>query len=289
MYDYTGNDFKVNTKDTNESSGVLVNLSVDNVILVRKSKKLDIRYIQIQIHKSPRGRNINEESSERISPDDSNENEIKFSFPKEHSSFELKFRRDILPEIDQFEIDVLIMLGNTKKQIGCFGLCLDDVNPTSSDKKKIRSIKSIVKEIQDIEIKFKLNVINNSNNNKTATGLDTSDFPQKIQNGELSANDGNSDAIPALSEDLDQTVPNFQPNSCIIVLGTTGRGKTTTMNLYTGNTAKTGAASHGTTMTNDVYIDQRPGYPVWLDTVGLDESGAASSNGDLVRYGCPIL
>ena len=57
-------------------------------------------------------------------------------------------------------------------------------------------------------------------------------------------------------EEVDGQVPNFHPNSCIIVLGTTGRGKTTTMNLYTGNTADTGDASHSTTKTNKIYHDQ---------------------------------
>ena len=52
---------------------------------------------------------------------------------------------------------------------------------------------------------------------------------------------------PPHSPDLPTSVPQFIPNSCIILVGTTGRGKTTAMNLYTGHSAATGAASHGTT------------------------------------------
>ena len=34
--------------------------------------------------------------------------------------------------------------------------------------------------------------------------------------------------------DIDGPRPKFEPNSCIVVIGTTGLGKTTLMNLYTG-------------------------------------------------------
>ena len=92
--------------------------------------------------------------------------------------------------------------------------------------------------------------------------------------------------------------PNFRKNSCIVVLGTTGRGKTTTMNLFTGNKEPTGNASHSTTKANRLYGDLLPehevraegvGYPVWLDTVGLDESDADVTNGDLVRSYLRVL
>ena len=83
------------------------------------------------------------------------------------------------------------------------------------------------------------------------------------------------------------------------------------MNLYTGNTAETGAASHSTTRASSIYThlrcqvyskcqvssvncqvsstppprhsDPEAHYPVWLDTVGLDESDARVTNGELVR------
>ena len=92
------------------------------------------------------------------------------------------------------------------------------------------------------------------------------------------------DLPPDTVDDIGTASPDFQSDSCIVVVGTTGRGKTTTMNLYTGNTAATKAASHGTTTTNSIYRDlNNSHYPVWLDTVGLDEADAETNNSDLVR------
>ena len=70
------------------------------------------------------------------------------------------------------------------------------------------------------------------------------------------------------------------------------------MNLFTGNKEPTGNASHSTTKANHLYGDMLPehevseegvGYPVWLDTVGLDESDADVTNGDLVRSYLRVL
>ena len=64
------------------------------------------------------------------------------------------------------------------------------------------------------------------------------------------------------------------------------RGKTTTMNLYTGNTAATASlsATQGITNKNCIYQDVlHHNYPVWLDTVGLDHGDANINNSDLVK------
>ena len=70
------------------------------------------------------------------------------------------------------------------------------------------------------------------------------------------------------------------------------------MNLFTGNKEPTGNASHSTTKANTLYGDllldhevseEGVGYPVWLDTVGLDESDADVTNGDLVRSYLRVL
>ena len=138
-------------------------------------------------------------------------------------------------------------MNNARKIIAKFDICLDDLQRQHDNKMKIRNVKSDVKEIIDIDIKYKIVEcsINNVESYETANN-DKHDSITTVRN----PFEGQEE------EEVDGQVPNFHPNSCIIVLGTTGRGKTTTMNLYTGNTADTGDASHSTTKTNKIYHDQ---------------------------------
>ena len=50
---------------------------------------------------------------------------------------------------------------------------------------------------------------------------------------------GDQDSIPleSFAAPTNPAGPKFQENSCIVLIGTTGCGKTTAMNLYTGNKA----------------------------------------------------
>ena len=57
--------------------------------------------------------------------------------------------------------------------------------------------------------------------------------------------------------------------SCIVLVGTTGTGKTTTLNIYTGNDLKVGEGAQsvtGTTMSVEDKI--HPGGPKWIDNPG---------------------
>ena len=62
--------------------------------------------------------------------------------------------------------------------------------------------------------------------------------------------------------------------SCVIILGDTGLGKSTMVNLCTGNEASTGRTPEAITKVNQIYTDNLhgPKYPKWMDTVGLNDT-----------------
>jgi hypothetical protein len=62
--------------------------------------------------------------------------------------------------------------------------------------------------------------------------------------------------------------------SCIIILGDTGLGKSTILNLCTGNNAETSNEAEHSTKRNKIYNDVTHGsnYPKWMDTVGLNDT-----------------
>ena len=277
-------------------------LVIDYVILIVKSKlrKENLKYLTVSFHKVPKTTTINEESSERVYPSENVDNEIKFQFYKEDSSFKLNFRQDILPELPQYEVQLQVMLNGERRIIGIFGVGLEDVRQSMDHQKmKLRSLQSEIKEVQDIDIKYKVSKVQTSpseshqgnqclpnvpQTESCSTHFESHHPPNQVS-GEAQSFTDSVDFLP-------EPVPNFHPNSCIVVVGTTGRGKTTTVNLYTGNTAETGSASHSTTRVSGLYHHQMSGagaegarvhWPVWLDTVGLDESDASATNSDLVR------
>ena len=244
-------------------------LTIKNIVLVTegKFKKGKLSYLKILVDNVTRGDSVNEETSDdKIFPVTQNEdeNEICFDIPKDTGSFKITFRDDLLPDLHQYQVAIQLMLEGRRKPLTHLDLSLQDIDPS---KVKNKTLKSTLKEFQAVEIKYKLEPVENvigdedrkSHEKATKDSLDNSDI---------------------------EKIAYFERNSCIIVVGTTGRGKTTTMNLYTGNTAETSNASHGTTRSNGVYKDLRPGhegYPIWLDTIGLDEGGAELSNGDLIK------
>ena len=275
---------------------------IENVILISNKKipKDAIKYLQvakdpnlltksvvtrvifqIHLHKVP-NRAITEISSGRIPPLFTAETEVSFPVAGEDRDiFLLHFRPEVLAEVDQYEIHLQIKRKGKTQTAGTFGICYADLQRDCfSRKMKTRQLQSQLKPLAEIEIKYKLEEcssaappppepVETSVSHPPNLALPGPDLPDLAQ-----------DSL----EDTGTVSPQFQPGSCIVVVGTTGRGKTTTMNLYTGNTAATKAASHGTTVTNSIYRDLlHPNYPVWLDTVGLDEADAERNNSDLVR------
>ena len=274
-------------------------LVIDFVILIVKSKlrKENLKYLTVSFHKVPKTTTINEESSERVYPSENVDNEIKFHFSKEDSSFKLNFRQDILPELPQYEVQLQVMLNGERRIIGIFGVGLEDVRQSMDHQKmKLRSLQSEIKEVQDIDIKYKVSKVQTSPSESHQGNLCLPNVPQTESCSTHSESHHPPNQVSGeaqlFTDSVDfppEPVPNFHPNSCIVVVGTTGRGKTTTVNLYTGNTAETGSASHSTTRVSGLYHHQMSGsgagvhWPVWLDTVGLDESDASATNSDLVR------
>lgn len=184
-------------------------------------------------------------------------------------------------EVDQYEIHLQIKKKGKTQLAGVFGICYNDLQLDSFCKKmKTRHLQSKLKNIAEIEIKYKVQDCSNLPPAQTSEPTTASDPPHLVLPG---PDTPDSPGDPGGPEET-LTHPAFRADSCIVVVGTTGRGKTTTMNLYTGNTAATKAASHGTTTANSIYRDlNHPHYPVWLDTVGLDEADAETKNSDLVR------
>jgi len=66
-------------------------------------------------------------------------------------------------------------------------------------------------------------------------------------------------------------------NSCILVVGTTGTGKTSTVNIYTGNNLKVGHSAHAETgETITVEDKNHPGAPAWIDNPGWSDTEGRS-------------
>eukprot|EP00092_Neocalanus_flemingeri_P027614 GFUD01029963.1.p1 GENE.GFUD01029963.1~~GFUD01029963.1.p1 ORF type:complete len:554 (-),score=119.52 GFUD01029963.1:50-1711(-) len=285
-------------------------------IILLSNKKVgqdEITYIQVHLSKLPKNRSVNEESSEHIPPTSQLGSEITFVIPKAEAFFPLPLRIDALDDLEQYEVELEIMKNGERKLVGAFGICLADIESQHFQKTKLRKIDSQMKSIQAIEIKYKVfegnpNPLVQNTNLIQVSEQDTTQQHQgkaeEIRNGAILNSHENDTTdeklldVTTLNKLTEKCRPNFRKNSCVVVLGTTGRGKTTTMNLFTGNTASTGHASHSTTKANQLYRDILPehwesedgvGYPVWLDTVGLDESDADVTNGDLVRSYLRVL
>ena len=85
--------------------------------------------------------------------------------------------------------------------------------------------------------------------------------------------------------------PAFKRNSCVVLIGTAGNGKTTTMNIYAGTNDWTSSSADQGTTTNVMRQDQLPEhqqerkayYPAWLDTIGFDAPSNQKSNRELSK------
>ena len=267
---------------------------------------------------------VNEECSEHIRPTSHVDSDITFIIPREESSFPLNLRKTAKEELEQYEIELKIMKNGKIKVVGAFNICLSDVKSHQPHKTKLRELGSPLKSIQAINVKYAVfegnpdTHVQNTNHNQVsephttqtvqvqsvaqpvepAQPVQPEQTAQRVQKGTILNSNGNISngskepiKLKTFNNLAEKCRPNFRKNSCVIVLGTTGEGKTTTVNLYTGNTAKTGDESHGVTLKNKWYPnilhgdgdDGAVGYPDWLDTVGLDESGADLTDGELVK------
>jgi len=66
-------------------------------------------------------------------------------------------------------------------------------------------------------------------------------------------------------------------DSCILVVGTTGTGKTSTVNIYTGNELTVGHSAHAETgATVTVEDKNHPGAPAWIDNPGWSDTEGRS-------------
>ena len=75
-------------------------------------------------------------------------------------------------------------------------------------------------------------------------------------------------------------LPDWYQNSCVVILGDTGLGKSTIVNLCTGNNAACGSTAEAVTRKNTVYDDILHGakFPKWMDTIGLNDASNENSS-----------
>ena len=75
-------------------------------------------------------------------------------------------------------------------------------------------------------------------------------------------------------------LPDRYQNSCVVILGDTGLGKSTIVNLCTGNNATCGSTAEAVTRVNTVYDDilHGPKFPKWMDTIGLNDASKENSS-----------
>ena len=194
-------------------------LIIKKIILVpeKKLKKDKISYLKILLNNVVKECVENEETSDKIHPESSmNSDEIHFDVQRIHSSFEILFREDISNSTQQFDVEVQVMMDGDRRKLSHFGLSLENID----EKLRQKSVASSLKEIQAVEVQYILKVQDKEIVETKSEDILITDFT-------------NNDLNPFFVNDNLKT-PDFEPNSCILVVGTTGSGKTTTMNLYTG-------------------------------------------------------
>ena len=85
-------------------------------------------------------------------------------------------------------------------------------------------------------------------------------FPQFLRAEELSGGGGGQN----LSHGTDQ---------CILVIGTTGTGKSSTISKCTGQSVEVSDRADSVTRKCQIFADlKKPSRPVWIDTVGYDDT-----------------
>ena len=83
-----------------------------------------------------------------------------------------------------------------------------------------------------------------------------------------SGNDNSADGKPARTM-LHKMIKATDKNSCVLLLGTTGAGKTSTLNIYTGNTLATGSQAQSVTDKTTMCPDHiHANGSAWIDNPG---------------------
>lgn len=66
---------------------------------------------------------------------------------------------------------------------------------------------------------------------------------------------------------------------CVLLVGTTGTGKTSTLNIYTGNQQPVGESAHSVTVETVAVPDLlHPAGPHWIDNPGWSDTTGRSDN-----------
>ena len=75
------------------------------------------------------------------------------------------------------------------------------------------------------------------------------------------------------AEELRNPKPSHGTDQCILVIGTTGTGKSSTISKCTGQSVEVSDRADSLTRKCQIFADlTKPSQPVWIDTVGYDDT-----------------
>ena len=243
------------TKPVEEKKTVIVEVKVvfEKIILVANKKvgSEDVQYLQINIQKLPKNRNVSDECSEHLSPTSMENSEIIFVLTKELGEFELDLRQDVLIESSQYEVELEIMRKGERKVIGSFDIRLCDIEPQSSKKTKWRKIQPQIKAFQTIELKYKVFPCQDQaqpvqNNNCQQKGHITNVVEYNVSTTDNNPFGSTDTETPEVSNKMSPShemsprhkmspkyhvTPIFKPRSCIVVSKTPSLGNISTRHI----------------------------------------------------------
>ena len=207
----------------------------ENIILVSKKTVSpgEVKYLQINIQKLPKERNVTEETSERLYPINIEDSEVRFDLGVGKSSFDFRLTKEVDENAGQYEIELEVMRKTELSRVGSFDVRLSDLD--TSEKTKWRKICPVHKWLQTIEIRFGVFAIPAPNEKRTNSGNvisvkelrdtileDNNPFEMsKLENNpvEMSKIENKDEKTDKsdMRNDITTPTPRFRSGSCIMV------------------------------------------------------------------------
>ena len=227
----------INEQQEKQSGGertIRTRVVFENIILVSKKTVSpgEVKYLQINIQKLPKERNVTEETSERLYPINIEDSEVRFDLGVGKGSFDFRLTKEVEENAGQYEIELEVMRKTELSRVGSFDVRLSDMD--TSEKTKWRKICPVQKWLQTIEIRFGVFAIPAPNEKRTNSGnvISVKELREtilednnpvemsKIENNpfemsELENKDERTDESD-MRNDITST-PRFRSGSCIMV------------------------------------------------------------------------
>ena len=163
----------INEQQERKSGGertIRTRMVFENIILVSKKTVSpgEVKYLQINIQKLPKERNVTEETSERLYPINIEDSEVRFDLGVGKGSFDFRLTKEVEENAGQYEIELEVMRKTELSRVGSFDVRLSDMD--TSEKTKWRKICPVQKWLQTIEIRFGVFAIPAPNEKRTNSG-----------------------------------------------------------------------------------------------------------------------